>query len=101
MSRRDYDWSPGVHTPEWDPEQKQAIEQSLDRQMIEHVKELLCTLWKQGRITIEVRTAGDSALGAALHAVECPNTTPITLSEGQQLSGQQWLREQRSNSREF
>lgn len=85
----------------WTPEEALAIEQSLDMQMIEHVKELLCALWKQGRITIDTRVAGDSALGAALRAVAQPAVRNLTLKDGLTYSNDQWLHNQRSTSREF
>lgn len=101
MSRRDALTSVDIRPREFTPAEAEAIEQSLDAQMIEHVKELLCTLWKQGRVNIDVRMMGEHALSAALHVVENPELRNLTPQQGMTLSNQQWQRDQRRNSRDF
>lgn len=88
----EYPWTEGA----W-----RAIEQSLDMQMIAHTKELLCTLWKGGRIDIDTRCQGENALSAALHAIENPDLRNLTLRQGATLANQQWMRDQRRDSSEF
>lgn len=101
MSRRNDTGEGADHPQGWSPEEALAIEQSLDLQMIEHVKELLCTLWKQGRISIAARAAGDSALSAARYAVEYPEERDLSLLQGELLSHVHWLGNQEGRTREF
>lgn len=101
MSRRNGNGEQQSAWRPWTEEESQAIEQSLDMEMIAHVQELLCTLWQQSRISLEARTAGESALSAAAIAVEQPQRRQVTTMEGLQVSNQQWLAKQRSNDRDF
>lgn len=101
MSRRNGNGLHFTPKPLFTADEQQEIDRSLDLQMIEYVKELLCTLWKQGRITTEVRTAGDAALGAARHATECAPLHPITYREGLQFSNRQWYAKQEVQNDEF
>lgn len=101
MSRRESTRLSNGMVVTWTAEEVLAVEQSLDRQMIEHVKELLCTLWKQSRITMDARMEGEIALSAALHAIEHPDLKNIGLGEGAALSPSQWWKSQRSHDREF
>lgn len=101
MSRREITRLSDGLTVTWTPEEALAVEQSLDMQMIEHVKELLCTLWKQSRITREARTAGENALSAAYHAVERPDLKNIGMRDGSALSAQQWWKSREGQDNEF
>lgn len=85
----------------WTEEEGGAIRQSLDIQMVEHVKELLCSLWKGGRIDIDTRCQGENALSAALHAIENPDLRNLTLRQGATLANRQWMRDQRRSGDEF
>ena len=101
MSRRNGNGEGRSEHQPWTQEEALAIEQSLDVQMLEHVKELLCTLWKQGRIHIGARSAGDAAVGAARHAVENPARRNITLDEGARVGNAQWFAQQEALNHDF
>lgn len=101
MSRRNGN-DEGQYTPrEFTPAEAEAMEQSLDAQMVEHVKELLANLWKQGRINIDVRMQGENALSAAVAAVENPALRNLTPQQGARLANEQWARDQRRADRDF
>lgn len=82
-------------------EEAQMQAQAADIHTIQRAKELLCDLWKQGRVKIEVWTEGGAALSAALHAVEDPSIKSASLALGASLSNEQWLKEQRSKNEPF
>lgn len=87
------DWQEGEREP--------VQQQSSDIFVLQRSKELLCELWKQGRVTAEVRFAAENALSAALEAVENPVLKKVTLAEGAYYSGQQFQREQARKNEEF
>lgn len=101
MNRVFYEGRPVPELPSWEDDRRQAQQQSSDISTLQRAKELLCDLWKQGRVTIEVRFAAENALSAALYAVEAPAQRDITLAEGAYYSGEQWKREQEAKNREF
>ena len=78
-----------------------AREQAVDSYTLTRAKELLCELWKQGRITADVRFTAESVLSAALYAVENPEARNITQHQGAQMSAAQWLRGQRRINEPF
>lgn len=101
MSRRESNGERQGQDQAWTQDETLAVEQSLDLQIITHVKELLCTLWKQSRITTRVRTDGEAALSAAQQAVEHPDLKNLNVSDGAALSPRQWWTTQGEHDREF
>lgn len=101
MRRRNGNESHCTLEPPLTAEEAEAVEQGWEAQRMEHVKEVLTNLWKQGRISIDTRMTGENALSAALHAIENPGLRNLTPQQGMTLANEQWLRESRRNSREF
>lgn len=83
------------------PQGQREHQQANDAYICERAKELLCELWKGGRIDIDTRCQGENALSAALHAIENPDLRNLTLRQGATLANQQWVRDQRRSSRDF
>lgn len=83
------------------PEEEQAQAQASDVATLTRAKELLCDLWKAGRVTAEVRFDAEAILSAALYAVENPAAKNLTKHEGAGFAGSQWIREQRRSNEPF
>lgn len=101
MSRRTQVLDGFVPTNELTQDESNALAQANDCYVLQRAKEILCDLWKEGRIHINVRAEGDVALAAALHATENPEARGITQFQGEKLANEQWQREQERKDEEF
>lgn len=82
-------------------EDAQAQEQAADTYTLTVAKELLCDLFKQGRITAECRFAGENILAVALHAIENPDLRKLASALGPRLAMAQWVKEQGKQNEPF
>lgn len=80
---------------------EQLQQQASDSYAVMRTKELLCELWKEGRITAEARFMGENVLSAALHALENPSLAKLGTTHGAKLANAQWHREQERNHEPF
>ena len=77
--------------------QRQASESDI----LEQAKQLLCDLWRENRIDMETRSAGEAALSAAHHAVEFPGIRKVGMKQGASLSERQWMKKQQDKDNAF
>lgn len=101
MSRRIGTGQGPVEAFEDTPAGQQAHQQANEEYICEQAKELLASLWKQGRINMDVRMQGENTLSAALHAIENPHLRNLTPQQGARLANEQWARDQRRIDRDF
>jgi hypothetical protein len=90
-------------TPEPQEDYMSALsqQQASDSHLLEEAKVLLAWLWLNNRVTLEVRSAAEAALSAALYAIEFPGLRRVGMEQGKSLAAQQWLKKQREADREF